>query len=340
MRYLEAAAPLRGHHAIARSLPKENRTMHPDAKTLLTRWCLALLAVSLLLMGSMPLWAARTPTQKAFPTADAAWKALVAAMEQNDAPALKAMLGPDSGDLLSSGDLVDDENARVRFLEVAKEKTSLVSLGANRKAAFLGKEEWPFPIPIVKGANGWTFDTVVGAEEMVNRRIGKNELFTIQVLRTIVDAQGEFSALHKEPRYAQKIMSTEGTHDGLYWKAKEGEPQSPLGPLAAEAFGEGYGKAEPGSAPQPFHGYFFKILTAQGKDAPGGEKIYINKDGKMTGGFAIVAWPANYGTSGIMTFVVNKLGIVFQRDLGKATAETVKEITAYNPGPNWEPVKD
>ena len=314
--------------------------MNPEAKTILMRWSLLLLAVSLLLVSSLSLWAAGTPSQKAFPTADAAWKALVAGVEQNDAQALKAIFGPGCDGLLSSGDPVADENARVRFLEVVKEKVSLASLGANRMAAFLGKEEWPFPIPIVKGANGWTFDSAVGAEEIVNRRIGKNELYTIEVLHTFVDAQAEFAALGKEPHYAQKIMSTEGTRDGLYWKTKVGEPESPLGPLAAEAFHEGYGKTEPGSAPQPFHGYFFKILTEQGKDAPGGEKSYLDKDGKMTGGFAIVAWPSHYGASGIMTFVVNKLGIVFQRDLGPTTAETIKALAAYGPGPNWDPVKD
>ena len=339
MRRPEAITFLRGHHAIARSLSKENRTMRSDTRTNLMRGTRPLLAVSILLLGSLSLWAA-APAQKAFPTADAAWKAFVAAVDQKDTPAVKAILGPGCDDLLSSGDPVADENARERFLEVAKEKSSLVSLGDNRTAAFLGKEEWPFPIPMVKGASGWIFDTAVGAEEMVNRRIGKNELNTIVVLHTFVDAQAEFSAAHKEPHYAQKVISTEGTHDGLFWKAKEGEPESPLGPLAVVAFEEGYRKAEPGSGPQPFHGYFFKILTAQGKDASGGEKTYINKEGKMTGGFAMVAWPSNYGASGIMTFMVNKQGIVFQRDLGPGTAETAKAIAAYNPGPNWDPVKD
>ncbi len=193
---------------------------------------------------------------------------------------------------------------------------------------------------MVKGPQGWTFDTAVGAEEMVNRRIGKNELYTIAVMHAFVDAQNEFSALHKEPHYAQKFFSTEGQHDGLYWKVKEGEPESPLGPLAAEAAGEGYKRSEPESGPQPFHGYFFKILTGQGKDAPGGEKSYINKEGKMTGGFALVAWPSNYGASGVMTFIVNQQGIVFQRDLGPGTPEAAKAMTAYNPGPNWTPVKD
>ena len=173
-----------------------------------------------------------------------------------------------------------DANAGERFLAAAKEKTALVSMGDNRMAAFLGKEDWPFPIPMVKGTSGWTFDSAVGAEELVNRRIGKNELNTIAVLHTFVDAQNEFAAAHKEPHYAQKLISTEGTHDGLFWKVKEGEPESPLGPLAVEASEEGYRRAEPGSGPTPFHGYFFKILTAQGKDAPGGEKTYINKEGQ------------------------------------------------------------
>jgi hypothetical protein len=235
---------------------------------------------------------------------------------------------------------VADANAAERFLEAAKERTSLVTFGDGRVAAFLGKEDWPFPIPMVKGPQGWTFDSATGVEELVNRRIGKNELFTITALHTYVDAQLEFSSSHKEPHYAQKFFSTEGQHDGLYWKAKEGEPESPLGPLAAEAAAEGYTKAEPGKGPKPFHGYLFKILTAQGPDAPGGEKSYVGKDGKMTGGFALVAWPASYGASGIMTFIVDKQGIVFQRDLGERTAETASAMTAYNPGANWVPVKD
>jgi hypothetical protein len=293
----------------------------------------------MLLLGSLFLQAA-APAQKVFSTADDAWKALVGAVEQQDTPALKAILGPGCDDLISSGDPVADENARQSFLEAAKEKSSLVSLGDNRTGALLGKEDWPFPIPLVKGASGWIFDTAVGAEEMINRRIGKNELHTIAVMHTYVDAQAEFSAQHVEPHYAQKFFSTEGQHDGLYWKAKEGEPESPLGPLAAEAAGEGYKRPEPESGPQPFHGYFFKILTGQGKDAPGGEKTYLDKEGKMTGGFAMVAWPANYGASGVMTFIVNKQGIVFQRDLGPDTAKIAGAFTAFNPGPNWELVAD
>jgi len=340
MRPTKSAFALRGYRASPDSLSKENRAMHPHAKTSLKRGNLLFIALSLFLLTVLSLWAADAPAQKVFPTADAAWKALVAGMEQKDTAALKAILGPGCDDLLSSGDSVADANAGEKFLQVAQEKTSLVSVGDNRTVAFLGKEDWPFPIPMVKGTGGWTFDTAVGAEEMVNRRIGKNELYTIAIMHAYVDAQNEFSALHKEPHYAQKFFSTEGQHDGLYWKVKEGEPDSPLGPLAAEAAGEGYTKAEPGGARKPLHGYFFKILTAQGKDAPGGEKTFINKEGKMTGGFALVAWPSNYGASGVMTFIVNQQGIVFQRDLGPGTPETVQAFTAYNPGPNWTPVKD
>jgi len=312
--------------------------MRSYTKSTLMRGAFPLLVVSLLLLCSLSLSAA-APPQKAFPTADAAWKAFVTALEQKDTPALKAILGPGSDDLLSSGDPVADANAGERFLAAAKEKASLVALSDGRMAAVLGKEEWPFPIPIVKGAQGWTFDSAVGAEELVNRRIGKNELSTIAVMHTYVEAQAEFSAAHKEHHYAQKFFSTEGTHDGLYWKAKEGEPESPLGPLAAKASSEGYDKTH-GGEPTPYHGYFFKILTAQGPDAPGGEKSYVGKEGQMTGGFALVAWPSHYGASGVMTFIVNQQGIVFQRDLGEKTAETAGAMTAYNPGDNWMPVKD
>ena len=340
MRLPGAAASARGYREVADSLSKENRAMHSYAKTTIERRCLLLLAATMLILGSLSLWAADAPTQKAFATSDEAWKAFVAAVEKKDTPALKAILGPGSDDLLSSGDPAADANAGEDFVAVAKEKASLVSIGEGKIAAFLGKEEWPFPIPIVKGPQGWTFDSAVGAEELVNRRIGENELNTIAAMHAFVDAQAEFSAAHKDPHYAQKFFSTDGQHDGLYWKAKEGEPESPLGPLAAEAAGEGYKRSAPESGPQPFHGYFFKILTGQGKDAPGGEKSYINKEGKMTGGFALVAWPASYGASGAMTFIVDKQGIVFQRDLGPGTPEAAKAITAYNPGPNWTPVKD
>jgi hypothetical protein len=335
-----AAEPLRRHHGIVTSLSKEKQTMNFGANLKPLRGTLPLLVIAPLLLGSLCLWAA-APAQKAFPTAGAAWQAFTGALEKNDAPALKELLGTGSGDLISSGDPVADANNREAFLRHVKEKVDLQPDGADRVVVYVGEESWPFPIPIVKGDGGWYFDSATGEEEILNRRIGKNELYTIQVLRAMVDAQEQFAAMHKEPHYARRFFSSEGARDGLYWKAGEGEEESPLGPLAAQAVGEGYAsKAPEGGGPRPFHGYLFRILTAQGKDAPGGEKSYLGKDGKMTGGFAFIAWPVQHGASGVMTFIVDRQGIVFQKDLGDKTAEAVQQIAAYDPDDSWSPAKD
>jgi hypothetical protein len=309
-----------------------------DRKTVITASVLLLAAA--LLVAVIPLRATAPGAEKGFPSPEAAWKALIAAVEANDTAVLKEIFGPGSSDLISSGDPVADQNIRESFLQRAQEKMVLVALGKDRRVAHIGKEDWPFPVPIVKDSTGWHFDSAVGMEELINRRIGRNELDTLEVLRAAVEAQEQFAKMHKEPHYAQKIKSTEGTHDGLYWKAKEGEEESPLGPLAAEAIEEGYGVDMASEGPRPFHGYLFRILTAQGKAAPGGEKSYLDNEGKMTKGFAFLAWPANYGASGVMTFIVNRQGIVFQKDLGEATADKVKEIREYNPDDTWMPVAD
>ncbi len=309
-------------------------------KNLRTRGTLLALGAALALAPILRVSAA-PPDQKVFPTAQAAWQAFADALGRNDAGALKALLGPGHDDLISSGDPVADASNREAFLGHVKEKVGFQEAAKDMVVVQIGSEDWPFPIPIVKGAKGWFFDTVVGAEEIINRRIGKNELYTIEVLRAMVEAQEQFSKMHKEPHYAQRFLSTEGTRDGLYWPTKEGEEESPLGPLAARAVGEGYGSnLAGGEGPQPFHGYLFRILTAQGKDAPGGEKSYLDKDGRMTKGFAILAWPVNYGASGVMTVIMNRQGIVFQKDLGEKTADRVQEIAAYNPNDTWMPVRD
>jgi hypothetical protein len=209
--------------------------------------------------------------------------------------------------------------------------------GKERVIATIGSEEWPFAIPIVKKGGAWSFDTAEGKEELLNRRIGKNELYAINSCLAYVDAQQEFSKAHKVPHYAQKFVSEEGKRDGLFWKVKAGEPESPLGPLAAEASKEGYQKSEAG--PTPFHGYLFKILKAQGKNAPGGAKSYIIGD-KLTEGFALVAYPVNYGASGVMTFIVNQQGIVFEKDLGPKTAEIAGTMKEYDPDQTWWPAWD
>jgi hypothetical protein len=307
--------------------------MNPSKKHAVT----IMLAVAAFVVLAIPALAQK-PIQKTFPNPDEAWKALVAAAGADDRPALKDIFGPGSEDLLSSGDSVADKDALGAFVSAVKEKAQLVKEGDERTVAVIGKEEWPFPVPIVKSGGAWHFDTAAGKEELINRRIGKNELLAVQLCREYVEAQEEFSKLHKAPHFAEKFLSDEAKRNGLYWKAKEGEPESPLGPLVAEASREGYSKPETGQ-PAPFHGYFFKILKAQGKNAPGGAKSYV-KGSEMTEGFALVAYPATYGGSGIMTFVVNRQGIVFEKDLGPKTEEIAGAIKEYDPDSTWDPVKD
>jgi len=203
----------------------------------------------------------------------------------------------------------------------------------------IGKDDWPFPIPLVKKGDSWFFDTEKGREEVLNRRIGQNELSTIQTMLAIVDAQREYAVKDLDgdgvPEYARKFMSDPGKKNGLYWETKEGEELSPLGPAAAQAREEGYKKS--GNKPIPFHGYYYRILESQGKNAAGGAYDYVVK-GKMIGGFAVVAYPAKYGNSGVMTFLVNHDGVVYQKDLGKITAKTANAMKKFDPDSTWKKV--
>src|SRR5262249_23747799 len=232
--------------------------------------------------------------------------------------------------------------ARRTFVQAAKEKTVLFTRTKTSVFVEVGADEWPFPIPITKGPKGWFFDTAAGREELISRRIGRNELRAIALCEAFAPAEKEYARMGASGpalgAYAQRIMSSEGKRDGLYWPTKAGEPQSPLGPLAAEAAREGYEAKPSESGPRPFHGYFFRILTAQGDSAPGGAKNYI-VDGKMTGGFAVVAWPAEYRVSGVKTFVVNQIGIFFEKDLGQKTAEIAGSMSQFNPDLTWTPAK-
>ena len=283
---------------------------------------------------------AASAKQKSFASAEEAVKAGIAAAKSDDNKALLAILGDDAKDLISSGDAVSDKANRERFLKAYDEKHQLVKEGDNYILT-VGKEDWPYPIPVVKKGNGWVFDTAQGKEEILNRRIGENELSTIQVLLAIVDAQREYASKDRDGdgvlAYAQKFRSDPGKRNGLYWEAKAGEEESPLGPLAAEARVEGYTAASAGAKPLPYHGYYFKILTAQGKNAPGGAYSFLVKD-KMIGGFAVIAAPAQYGNSGVMTFLVNHDGVVFEKDLGKNTLELAKKMTSFDPDKSWKKV--
>jgi hypothetical protein len=279
--------------------------------------------------------------QKSFPSAEEAVKAAVAAAKSNNDNELLAIFGAQAKDILFSGDAVADKQRRERFLAAYDEKNRLATDGEST-ILIVGKDDWPFPVPVVKQGQSWVFDTEKGRQEILNRRIGENELDTIQTCLAIVDAQREYAIKDRDRNglleYAQKFVSDPGKKNGLYWEAKAGEPQSPLGPIVVQARSEGYRGKQAGGGPVPYHGYYYKILTAQGKNASGGAYSYLVK-GKMIGGFALVAYPAEYGNSGVMTFIVNHDGKVFQKNLGKNTASIAKSMTAYDPDSTWSEVK-
>ncbi len=276
-----------------------------------------------------------------YPTPDAAVQALIDAAASEKRGALLAVLG--SGvEALRSGDPVADAADREEFVHAASESARIEQEDDDHAVLTIGPDDWPFPIPLVRDAKGWYFDVAAGKQELYNRRIGRNELDTIEVMRAFVDAQDEYAQADRNGdgmrEYAQKLMSSQGAHDGLYWPTKEDEPDSPMGPLVAEAVAEGY-KPGQNRQPKPYHGYYYRMLTAQGEHAPGGAKNYLN-DGHMTKGFAALAYPAEYGNSGVMTFLVNQSGILFQKDLGDDTAKAAAAITAYDPDDTWDPVTD
>jgi hypothetical protein len=284
---------------------------------------------------------AAAPKQKGFASPEDAVNALVDALKSNDTKALSAIFGPDSKDVVFSGDPVADKSRRERFVVHFEEKHRLEEVSADKAVLHVGDEDWPFPIPVVKRGSVWQFDPKEGREEILARRIGRNELSVIQVCLAYVDAQREYASKDRNGdgflEYAQRFGSTPGKHDGLYWKAKEGEEESPLGPLAAQAVREGYSGKKSGDKPIPYKGYYYKILKGQGKDAPGGAYSYM-VNGKMIGGFAMVAYPATYGASGIMTFIVDQDGIVCQKDLGMKTEGIVAKMTLFNPDKTWKKV--
>jgi hypothetical protein len=300
--------------------------------------CQLLIAVVLLAFNQS---SAATAQQKSFSSAEEAVKAVIAAARSNNDKEMLAIFGPQAKELLFSGDAVADKQRRARFIAAYDEKNRLAT-EEESATLIIGKQEWPFPIPVVKKGQSWVFDTDKGKEEILNRRIGQNELFTIQACLAIVDAQREYAIKDRDKNslleYARKFVSDPGKKNGLYWSAKEGEPQSPLGPIMIQARSEGYRAAPPAHAPYPYHGYYYRILTAQGKDAPGGAYSYVVK-GKMIGGFAVVAYPAEYGNSGVMTFIVNHDGKVFQKNLGPNTASIAKGMKEYNPDKTWTEVK-
>lgn len=283
------------------------------------------------------------PKQMTFASADEAAVALVKAIRSNDMKAQLAVLGPGAKRLVSSGDAVADRAGRDWFVKNYDESRKIEQEGPDKAVLIVGKNEWPLPIPIIRKGDRWLFDTKAGKEEIINRRIGRNELHVIEFMRAYVDAQREYVTADRDGdgvrEYAQKVRSTAGMKDGLYWEAKDGEPESPLGPFAAEAASEGYAEKVKSANPSPFRGYYFRILKEQGKHAPGGAYDYVIK-GNMILGFAIVAYPARYGSSGIMTFIVNQEGVVYQKNLGRNTAKTARSMKLYDPDPTWKKVEE
>ena len=286
---------------------------------------------------------ARDLRQETFATPAAAVDALIAANRGNHIGKLHAILGPESSRLVRSGDSIADKGARARFLASYDAGHKLEFDGEQKAILIVGSDEWPLPIPIIRQHDRWRFDSKAGEEEISNRRIGRNELTVIAVCRAYVAAQREYAAKKPGPggtaEYAQHFISKADVRDGLYWPTKEGEEESPLGPLVAQARTAGYRPGAPHLEPRPYYGYFFRILTRQGPRAPGGAKDYI-VNGHMTGGFALVAYPAIHGDSGIMTFIVDQDGIVYEKNLGAGTKRIAAAIADYNPDETWQASDD
>jgi hypothetical protein len=278
-------------------------------------------------------------SEQRFSSPQAAADALKTAVEAGDTNSLHAIFGPEAHALVSV-DLVEAAAEREAFMRRLKEKITLVPQSDSRDAVQLGNDAWPFPIPLIKQDGQWFFDTAAGREEVLNRRIGANELGTIHVCRAYVQAQREYAATdhtgNEVLEYAQHLRSSPGTQDGLYWSTRDGAPISPLGPLVAQARVEGYRHEQriltDGQA--PYHGYYFRILTRQGKNAPGGKYSYLI-NGHMLAGFALVAWPAQWGNTGVMTFIVNQQGKVYQKNLGPKTAKLAAQMSTYDPDKTW-----
>ena len=279
--------------------------------------------------------------QRMFASPEEAVKALRAAAETKDKPALSEIFGPLFQELIT-GDEVQDANHAQRFATALAQGCKSVKVGEDKITLEVGTNSWPMPIPLVKAGGQWHFDTAAGKEEIINRHIGKDELHAIGVCRAYVTAQRQYASTSPDAgggtKYAQKFKSTPGKKDGLYWPAAENEPASPFGPLVAAAHAEGYGKHK-GAGPQPFHGYYFRILTRQGKAAPGGKMNYLS-NGNLTGGFALVAYPEHWDQSGIMTFIVNQDGKIYQRNFGDNTPRIAGAMKEYNPDSAWTLVQD
>lgn len=299
--------------------------------------CLMVLVLSIVCMGSPGIALGAAVKQQSFASPEAGVQALIDAVKNNDTKTLLQIFGPEARAFLDTGDPVADRASRARFVQAYEAAHALEPSGDTKVMLQLGKDAWPFPIPLIKTSMSWVFDTKAGKEEILNRRIGRNELDVIQVCLAYVDAQREYYM--RNPRrvallqYALKFVSTQGQRDGLYWATKADESPSPLGPLLARAKKEGYKRTA--GKPTAYHGYYYRILTGQGPKAPGGAYDYVVR-GQMIGGFAMVAYPAQYGSSGIMTFLVNHDGVVYEKNLGPQSAAMARAMTKFNPDETWK----
>jgi hypothetical protein len=293
------------------------------------------LRVGLAALASLCLAMSSATAQQSYKSPDEAVAALAAAVKSGAKADMLKVLGADGEDIVSSGDDVADADTRNKFTSAYDAKHAVKVVG-KKASLIVGPDDFPFPIPLVQTKAGWEFDTDQGRQEILARRIGRNELDTIQTCLAFVDAENEYADKdHGDGvgAYAQRIVSTPGKQDGLYWKSDSND--SPLGALVADASAEGY---KAGGEPQPYHGYYYRILAGQGQSAPGGSLSYVIK-GKMIGGFALVAWPAEYGNSGVMTFIVSHAGAVYQKDLGKDTGEAAKRMMWFDPDRSWSKVE-
>lgn len=304
-------------------------------KTNLNLWACQILRACVLLLSAMQLHAAEGA--RVFATPQEAVAALGAAVNGTNAAAFTELFG-EAAKELANPDTVQGANELDEFVAAFNVTNRLVGDKNSKLTLEVGANQWPFSIPLVKGADGWQFDTAAGREEILNRRIGRNELSVLRVCRAYVQAQREYARKDRDGdevlEFASKLASSPGQTDGLYWPLDLNGETSPLGPLVAYAQAEGYSRDEAAER-QPFHGYYFKLLTRQDKRAPGGKYDYII-NGNMIGGFALVAWPAEYGESGVMTFIVNQQGRVYQKDLGAKTDKTASKLSAYAPDSTWQ----
>lgn len=292
-------------------------------------------AVALVLTGLCPVAStAQQPTQKTFASPEEASEALFVAVKSNDLPALLDLFGPSGQDIIASGDSAEDAHGRAQFARKYQEMHRLAKDSTGTTVLYIGAENWPLPIPLVEVGGAWRFDTDAGRSEILFRRIGRNELAAIRVCHALVDAELDYdSSTHDGTairQYASRFVSDLGKEDGLYWRAGPDQPSSPIGPLLAAA---GSGTAE-----TPFHGYYYRLLTRQGASAPGGARNYV-VDGRLTGGFAFVVYPAEYQSSGVMTFIVNQGDMVYEQDLGPNTKTLAATLTAFDPDSTWRPAE-